>query len=234
MCTTTDSTAIGAMTAFAPSTPLVATRGASSSTRGSTRMCARTPGDTAAPPSTYSQYIDASRLNKAPIINLNAFPNADYNNVSVSLDVVRADQGAAAQIAVEGHNPKDSAQADPALWSKYYSPDTVNQAPFIFFTGTIKDPINCGFGVTFTDVPLQVAAPAAILAEASFEPAPAWQPKQAALLGALMPKGGDNMAPEFSFDPNGEGKIGVTMTEQPGNMAVAEYILRKYSPARVL
>ena len=145
---------------------------------------------------------------------------------------MRAEEYAAASLKVDGgHDPKDSSQADPALWSKYYPVDKVNQAPFIFLCGQAKDPINCGFGVTFTEVPLQVDAPAEILAS---DPKPLlqWRPTEMALKGELMPLGGDNKAPEFflneNADPYGDDEVGVAMVDQPLNLPAAEYILRKY------
>lgn len=49
------------------------------------------PNTEAPPSSTYSR-ISVSRLNKAPLIQINAFPNSDFNNISVSLNEVRVDK----------------------------------------------------------------------------------------------------------------------------------------------
>lgn len=181
------------------------------------RMCARTPGDTAAAPSKYAQWIDSSRLNKAPMITLNAFPNEEYNNVSVALTTLQADQAAAAQISVtKGHCPTDSGQADSSKWESHYSKETVNSAPFVFVNGSASDPLSCAVGVTMTQVPLQVEVPQNILD----------MPVGAsAQVDALTM--GNSFAPDIMLNQVGD-NVQFAMTQVPLNPAAAEYILKKY------
>lgn len=203
------------------------------------QMCARTPGDTAAPPSKYAQFISPDRLNKAPMISLGSFPNEEANYISVSLNTVRAEESAAASLKgyENGHNPSDSGQADPALWSQYYDPATVNQAPFIFICGQATGVGNfmnkLSIGLSMKAVPLQVRLPADILAN---DPKPSlpWRPTNMAMTGALMPysNGKPNWAPAISMadlnDPFGKDTVGVAMEPCIGIPAAAEYILKKY------
>lgn len=188
------------------------------------RMCARIPGDTAAAPSKYNQYIDATRLNKAPLITINAFPNQDYNNVTVSLATLTADEGAAASVAKpKGHNPAGSEQADSSLWSKYYDVNTVNTAPYV---RVMQRPGEFAVGITMTEVPLQVNASQDILDGSIVRALPVPIDDVKVTLRA------DNKAPviilEDRGDPMGADSASVAMVEQPLNLAAAEYILQLY------
>lgn len=85
--------------------------------------------------SKYLQFIPPDRLNKAPMITLNSFNNAEYNNISIMMPTLPRD-------IAEGDSVKQTAVADvdeeyvddvpsSSKWAKYYPVDTVNQAPLI-------------------------------------------------------------------------------------------------------
>lgn len=148
--------------AFAAPTALTAR--APAAIRPHTRMCARTPGDASASPSKYSQYINASRLNKAPLISVNNYPNKDYNYVSVSLATLPTDIGAATTLLAGVAGAETYApSAGPDVWGAYYDAATINTAPFISIAGSDKDASKCAVAVAMYEVPLQKNVPKAIL-----------------------------------------------------------------------
>lgn len=196
-------------------------------------MCARTPGDENPRPSLYSQYIDSSRLNKAPFLTINDFGNEEFNSISVELKTLGRDLPAAASLKVDldrGHAPTGSTQASPSLWSKYYSPANVNKAPFVFVNGSYARPNDCGVGVIFADVPLQVNAPQQILDDIVRLETPDAVPLTDK--SSLMPNGGDNAAPVITLndrgDPDGADSVGLEMIDIGLNEYAASLILKKY------
>ncbi len=219
------------MTAFC--TPSLIQNSRSTSLRDGPKMCARTPGDENPNPSLYSQYIDSSRLNKAPILTINNFGNEDYNSVGLELKTLARDLPAAASLKVDvdrGHARTGPTQANPTLWSKYYSASDVNKAPFVFVNGSYDRANDCAVGVAFTDVPLQVDAPQQIL-----DSIVQLENSDAAPLadkGSLMPNAGDNMAPIITLndrgDPDGADSVGLEMVDIGLNEFVAESLLKKY------
>jgi len=107
----------------------------------------------------------------------------------------------------------------------------VNQAPFVFIVDGPSD-AKRGFGVTFTEVPLQVNVPKAILSEADFAAnGPVY--KDYTSLGPALE--GNNRAPVIEISdldsPFGSDSVGVSMSEFPLNLYGAECILKKYRPA---
>lgn len=137
---------------------------AASGVRPTTRMCARTPGDESAAPSLYSQYINASRLNKAPLISLGDYPNKDANYVSVSLTTLRTDVAAAKTLLAGVAGAETYApSAGPDVWGAYLDPKTINQAPFVAIAGSGTEPNKCAVQVTMQEVPMQKNVPKAIL-----------------------------------------------------------------------
>lgn len=201
--------------------------------KSSTAMCAVTPGDSTANRSKYAAFIDSSRLNKAPIININAFPNEDYNYVSVEMQVIRAEEYAAASFPKPaGHDPKDASRASEDKWAAHFDPKTVNTAPFIHIIDGKSDKQR-GIGVSWNEVALQVNVPEAILGSTLI---PVFGPVAKSYGSKSKSSSISDLAPEISIsgkgdDPYGSDSVSVAMVKQPLNLYNAELILKKYRTA---
>lgn len=135
-----------------------------------TMSTANFPADVAAPYGKYLQFLPPGRVNKAPVITINNVGNEAHNSVDVRLADLVADQSAAATMLAGLHPSSEKAPA-AALWSRYYDPETVNEAPLISMNGGADMQARWQYVcVVQTTVPTNEDAGAAILASAPLDP----------------------------------------------------------------
>lgn len=169
------------MTAFIPTTPsssfsprqnVLANSANKSPKRHVTPMAtANFPEDAAAPYTKYLQFIPPGRLNKAPIITLNSYPDEFYNNISIRWTDAVADQSAAATLTA-GLDISDEKPQPESVWGKYYDPETVNMAPYISLSGSADQSADTQYVfLVNTVVPTNVNDGKAILDGAPPDPA---------------------------------------------------------------
>lgn len=167
----------------------------------------------------YLSRIPVSRLNKAPIITISKFPNADYNSISVRLADLAADEGAGnslkAGISLQGEHAPDTSK-----WERYYRPESVNAAPMISMYGRGEAYSKHYLSVVPMEVPLRMDEAKKILGDV--EPDRALYEKRY--------EGRLNMAPHVyvQYTEGKKGGVSVEMTNEPLNLPAAQYILNKY------
>lgn len=179
--------------------------------------------DPEGPPfSKYLSLIPPDRLNKAPIISINAFSNPDFNSISVSLADMRADQGAGDSLKA-GVSPNDELPPPEEKYADYYDPATLNEAPFISMYGEAS-------GLSFdqhavcivqTTVPTSIPTARELLGDAPPDPK----------LYEIRYQGRLNMAPQVSVNfgtCNDDSTVNVDYNFQPLPMTAASEILSKY------
>lgn len=218
------------MAAFAPSLPTASSASVLSRNfahsvnarrrSNAPRMTANWPDDDGAPYTKFLSFIPPDRLNKAPVITINAFPNEEYNGVGVRLADMAADGAAGDAIKAGIPPPLEGSPAAESLYSKYYDPATVNEAPLVSVFGSAADPNKCGFAVIQCATPLRINESAEILEELPEE----------GMYSRFKPDR-LNKAPEVRAIRGAtleESVVAVDTVYQPLNLAAAEVILNQY------
>lgn len=171
--------------------------------------------------SKYLSCIPVDRLNKAPVITINAFSNPDLNSVSVRLADLYADQGAGNTLKA-GVCIDDEAGPDESKYAAYYPPETLHEAPVISIYSSADGLPYSKWGVSIAQTPVPTRLDVAKVILGDVPPRPELYPKY-----VLKP----NMAPDISVtygSSDENSNIIVDMNTQFLPMAAAAEILAKY------
>lgn len=178
------------------------------------------PSPDVPPTSKYLSLIPVDRLNKAPVITINAFSNPEYNSVSVRLADLFDDEGAGDSLKA-GIKIDDEPAPDQSKWAAYYPPETVNEAPVIsIYSGADKLPFTkWGMCIAQTVIPTRLDEAKKLLGDVPPDP-----------LNYLryIPT---NLAPDISVNYGTSAEdstVTIDVNEQFGSQAAVDVIFAKY------
>lgn len=170
------------------------------------------------PLSSYLSRIPLDRLNKAPVITLNAYPNADFNNITVRLADMARDEFAGETLRAGVVVDATPAPA-PEKYEKYYPLSTLHEAPLISLEDGGTDNKRSLF-IVQTTVPTSIANGKILLGD-GVAPKPALY---AAFDGPDL-----NKAPYPQIFANGDDSVAYSESATVAlDYAGAELILKKY------
>lgn len=185
------------------------------------KMSANWPDDTGPAYEKYLSRFPMDRLNKAPVITINQYPDPAYNSVSVRLGDMLTDIGEGdslkAGVVIDEEQPPAQSK-----WEKYYDPATVNEAPFISIYGSSNLPMD-KHAICWVQTTVPVSLPTARVLLGDVEPDPELYEDK--YIGRL------NIAPIVQLDYNSSDDDSIVSVEnvyQPLNIVAANAILSQY------
>ena len=185
------------------------------------QMSANWPDDKGPAYEKYLSRFPMDRLNKAPLITINQFPDPAYNSISVRLGDMLTDIGEGnslkAGVVIDDEQPPAQSK-----WEKYYDPATVNEAPFISIYGSSNLPMQ-KHAVCWIQTTVPISLPTARVLLGDVEPDPKlYEDKYAGRL---------NMIPVIQMNyntSNDDSTVSVESVYEPLNVVAADLILSQY------